>query len=309
MSVGDQLGLDDDNSELLALARERWDSWVESDPRLDVVAEFDDLRRWLRAADPAAADQVLLALAMLSAPDGGDDVAAAAALGKALLPGAATLARRLTVALTGRRHELAVIDQAGDGGIGERVDQMVAAQLWLEIRSFPWRRLTKVAANILMNTRAGVLRELGDHGQLRRVDRTWANTVSSDLLMCGDDSFDDVRTLAWQLTRVRGAAGRWSPWSAEPEPSVFEELLAVLSWATENAVISDDDRYLLLCLVDEASRTDTRRTGRGRGGLTATEVSIKVAPRVGVSEATVRRRAARSMRALAAAVAATGIDP
>lgn len=308
MSVGDQLGLDDDNSGLLALARERWASWVESDPRLDVVAEFDDLRGWLRAADPAAADEVLLALAMLSAPDGGDDVAASAALGKALLPGAATLARRLTVALAGRRHELAVIDQAGNEGIGERVDQMVAAQLWLEIRSFPWRRLRRVAANILMNTRAGVLCELGDHGQLERVDRTWANTVSSDALTCGDDSFDDVRTLDWQLTRVLGAAGCWSTWSAEPEPSACEELLDVLSWATENEVISDDDRYLLLCLVDEASRTQTRRTSRGRGGLTANEVSIKVAPRVGVSEATVRRRAARSMRALAEAAASTGID-
>ena len=41
---------------------------------------------------------------------------------------------------------------------------------------------------------------------------------------------------------------------------------------------------------------------RGYGGLLSNEVSSRVAPRVGVSEATVRRHGSRSMRALAAAV-------
>ena len=61
------------------------------------------------------------------------------------------------------------------------------------------------------------------------------------------------------------------------------------------------DRYLLLCLVEEAGRVETRNLARGYGGLLSNEVSSRVAPRVGVSEATVRRHGSRSMRALAEA--------
>ena len=46
MSVGDQLGLDD-NSELLDQARQKWPAWVAADPRLGVV---DRLRRPPRLA-------------------------------------------------------------------------------------------------------------------------------------------------------------------------------------------------------------------------------------------------------------------
>ena len=84
MSVGDQLGLDD-NSELLDQARQKWLAWVAVDPRLGVVEEFDDLRAWLPSVDSAASDEVLLALAMLAAPDGGDDIAAAVAQGDTLV--------------------------------------------------------------------------------------------------------------------------------------------------------------------------------------------------------------------------------
>ncbi|NHA01208.1 hypothetical protein G5V59_18785 [Nocardioides sp. W3-2-3] len=86
-----RLGLDD-NSELLDQARQKWTAWVAADPRLGVVETFDDLRAWLPSVDSAASDEVLLALAMLAAPDGGDNIAAAAALAKCLLPGACRLA-------------------------------------------------------------------------------------------------------------------------------------------------------------------------------------------------------------------------
>ena len=78
MSVGDQLGLDD-NSELLDQARQKWPAWVATDPRLGVVDNFDDLRSWLPTVDHEESDQVLLALAMLAAPDGGDDLPAVVA--------------------------------------------------------------------------------------------------------------------------------------------------------------------------------------------------------------------------------------
>ena len=54
-------------------------------------------------------------------------------------------------------------------------------------------------------------------------------------------------------------------------------------------------------VLEEADRVETRRLARGYGGLLSNEVSSRVAPRIGVSEATVRRHGSRSMRALAAA--------
>ncbi|OLP66641.1 hypothetical protein BJM39_02730 [Salmonella enterica subsp. enterica serovar Javiana] len=78
MSVATHLGLADPDSEVLTLARQRWSRWQLSHEELLVVDELADLPAWLRAADWDAADRVLLALAQLSAPDGGDDVAATA---------------------------------------------------------------------------------------------------------------------------------------------------------------------------------------------------------------------------------------
>jgi hypothetical protein len=295
MTVGDQLGLDE-GSELLEQARQRWAGWVAWDGRLAVVADFDDLRDWLVAVDRAAADQVLLALAMLAAPDGGDDVAAAGVMAKCLLPGACRLAAWVA---TQRRHML-------PGGI-ELATELVASQLWIEVRSFPWRSGKKVAANVLMNTRAGVLRECGEVGQIGRTDQTWVHTDLVEAFTADQNDGIDFE-LCRIGERQMPATGRRTCLLADPTPgpgedeSPLEQLHEVLAWACDQAVISDDDRHLLLCMVEEASRVETRRTGRGYGGLMANDVSVRVAPRIGVSEATVRRRASKSMRALAAAI-------
>jgi len=140
MSVADQLGLWDETSELLAQADQRWGHWAGTYPALTHCCGLRELRSWLPGADKTEADEALHALATLAAADGGDDTAAAATLAWALMPGACTLANRLR---TLTRH----------------IDEIVAAQLWVEVRTFPWRRLRKVAANVLMNTRAGVLRD------------------------------------------------------------------------------------------------------------------------------------------------------
>src|SRR5665647_1242053 len=60
------------------------------------------------------------------------------------------------------------------------IDEVVAAQLWVEVRTFPWRRLRKVAANVLKNTRTGVLRECDAKSQLERTDPTWSRTSLID---------------------------------------------------------------------------------------------------------------------------------
>lgn len=174
MNVGDLLGLDE-GGELLNQARASWEKWAAEDHRFSVVDSFDDLRTWLPTVERPKADSVLLALAMLASPDGGDDRAAAGALAKCLLPGVCVAADRTCQLIV--RGQLAT---NLSGSIRLTVDEMFASQLWIEVRSFPWRRLTRVAANILMNTRAGVLRELGDNTQLWRTDRTWANTSLHD---------------------------------------------------------------------------------------------------------------------------------
>jgi hypothetical protein len=308
MSVGDQLGLDN-NSELLDHARLKWPAWVAADPRLGVVDSFDDIRTWLPVVDHETSDQVLLALAMLAAPDGGDDLAAAAALAKCLLPGACRLAGWLS-SLPPRevlRDSQPVM--AGPWSAVERVDELVASQLWIEVRTFKWRRLRKVAANILINTRVGVLLEVGDFFHVSRADRTWANTTLVESFASGDISGADGGSgysAEMPTERVTGALfhrpGILADVGLEQrEPSATEELLELLAWACAHKVISPGDRYLLLCLVEEADRVETRRLARGYGGLLSNEVSSRVAPRMGVSEATVRRHGSRTMRALAAA--------
>lgn len=147
MSVAAHLGLDAPGKWMDAAER-CWPVWVEQDPRLAAVPSFAGLRGWLRSVDPAGADAVLHAVATLGARSWGDCPLAASVLAWALLPGACSLARQL-VTLT------------------PRIDEMVAAQLWIEVRSFPWERLCKVAANIL-DTRAGVLRECGVRSQVER---------------------------------------------------------------------------------------------------------------------------------------------
>ena len=294
--MGDQLDLDD-NSEVLDQARSKWPDWVAADSRLDVVAEFDDLRAWLPSVDRDASDEVLLALAMLAAPDGGDDIAAAAALAKCLLPGACRLAGWLSTLPPKEVFRDSQPLVGGTWSAVERIDELVASQLWIEVRTFPWRRLRKVAANILMNTRVGVLREVGDFFCVSRADRTWANTTLVESLSSGEMPTGRVAGALFHRPEI--LADKSGP--DHDEPSATEELLELLAWACERRVISDADRYLLLCLVEEADRVETRNLTRGYGGLIGNELSSRVAPRVGVSEATVRRHASRSMRALAEA--------
>lgn len=296
-NVGYILGLDE-GSELLEKARDRWAGWVAADARLDVVADFDDLRGWLVAADPADADEVLVALAMLASPDGGDDIAAAGALAFCLLPGACRLAAWFA---TDRRHALRDLSEA---------DELVASQLWIEVRSFRWRTGQKVAANILLATRAGVLNECGDTHQLARNDRAWLHTDLLCSFTNGEDQSSDAE--GYGAGERRSAANGWRPGMlADPAPAPGEEiasprdqLLEILEQACAENVISAKDRSILLCLVEEADRIDIRRTGRGGGGLMANDLSKRVGEQVGLSQQTVRRRTAKSMQALAASIPA-----
>src|SRR5690606_16742357 len=106
-----------------------------------VVPELVDLPAWL-VAHPGERNEVLSALSALAAQQDGDGDAAAAALAWLLIPGGCLLAGRLAA-------------------LSPVIDQLVAAQLWIEVRTFGPGRGRRVAATILRNTRKGVLRDLG----------------------------------------------------------------------------------------------------------------------------------------------------
>ena len=261
MSVAVQLGFCDRGTDLLRDDDAGWRTWVDQFPCLARIGDSRSMRAWLTEAEPGEADEVLHALATLGSASGGDDVDAATVLAWALLPGACALARRLQ-------------------SLSPRIDELVAAQLWVEVRSFPWRRLRKVAANILANTRTGVLRECGVRTQVERTDRVWA---AARLV--------DPSAPFW--------GGHTGP--QVPAPSAADELLELLDWACRRALITEDDKQLLLSLVAAADRCGTTRTGRGSAGLMSNAASAEVAVQSGISPITVRRRARRIVDTLTAA--------
>lgn len=268
MSVATQLGLGDLDTDLLGLARARWAGWAAADPDLAVTPDLMDLPAWLGAADHAATDRVLLALARLASPTGGDDVAATGALVWLLLPGASLIAHRLRT-------------------LSHRIDEVVAAQLWVEARTFPWERGHKVAANILANTRKGVLWDLGVGDHLRQSDQAWFRAVL-----------------------VAPEAHLWNRLHANQDAhpnSAAHNLVDVLGWAIRACVVTATDCALLLDLAEEADRVGTGRARRGQLGLMTPAASQAVAGQLGVSARTVRRRAARTLHALGQACSASQI--
>ncbi len=287
-AVEELLGLQD-GGELLEVARTRWDDWCARDERLRAVGGFDQLRPWLRHADYDAIDEVLLALAELGAIDGGDDNVAASVLAKCLLPGACQLAARLQRQQRCQPfHDHQPVGRLRSAGA---VDELVASQLWIEVRTVRWRRIRRVAANILLDTRAAVLLELGDHFQVERRDRSWARTT-----VIGEH--DTFETAIGTASRIAGTS---APEEPERDNSARSEVTELLAWAGTSRVITPSEGTLLTAVLQAAADVETRNVRRGCGGLLSNEVSRRVAAQMGVSESTVRRRTSRTVRALAAA--------
>lgn len=261
MSVAEHLGLDDPDRGLLVQARTDWSGWTSTHSVLAVVTDLLDLPSWIKTADREDVDQVLLELARRGSPTGGDDVVAAGALAWLLLPGACLVARRMR-------------------SLTARIDECVAAQLWLEVRGFAWQTGHKVAANIVMNLRRGVMRDLGVGDPSRCGDPTWARSVPVPPDAQLWEHLDARETLA----------------SADDAGS---ELADIVGAALLHGAISDRDVALLVQLAEEACVADVTRSREGRAGLCSHAASRAVAARHGMSEATVRRRARRGIQALA----------
>ena len=261
MSVGEQLGLDDPNDGLRVLARQRWDLWADRYPELRDFAGPESLPKWLRDADPDARDEVLSALGALGSRHGGDDCAAAGTLLWLLLPGASLLARRLQ-------------------GFSPIVDELVAAQLWVEARTLPATTTQRVAAIILRNTLREVLVELG---RLPVRDRTWER--------CAVLEPSSPQLLEFPAPSDGHGSG--------------VELERLLQRACREAVISPSERHLLLSLV-RASDTDLLARRKALGGLMSHPVTDAVGAELGVAGRTVRRHATATIKGLARVYATNG---
>jgi hypothetical protein len=157
MSVASTLGIDDADGSALRAARERWGAWAAKEPALAHVPGLLDLRTWTRSADAAAKDDALRSLAKLGSATGDDDDAAITALVWALVPGASSLAFKLS-------------------DLADEIDQLVAAQLWIAAKTFEWERRRSTAASILRDTLRGVQADLGVGEGARRQDRVWTQT-------------------------------------------------------------------------------------------------------------------------------------
>ena len=235
----------------------RWPSWVAAEPALGSVGGLEEVAAiaWDRDR-PGRANVLLAALVRLGATDGGDDMDAAGAVVLLLANGAAALVRQM-------------------GNLSPDIEAMVAGQLWLQIREFPWRRRRRaVAQNILMDARRGVLRDLG-------VDtRRCARGVVVILMdTTGEGS---------------GAGGSRALVDRDAGPGEDFCLVEVLRWATGNGVVTDADAAILLELAD------LEVAGTVRGLSSAAELRA-VATAHGVSERTVRRSRDRAVRSLAQA--------
>jgi hypothetical protein len=244
----EQLGVAD-LAQGLEEARHLWQDWVEQDPRLASAPAVDKLRDWLMLVGIDAADEVLHALVQIGSPSGRDCRPAAWVVAWTLLPGAIAVARRAPA--------------------GPETDAVVASQLWLEIRQFPWWRHQKVAGNVLANMRSVLARE----GMLKRPSWAERRTVPTD------------RLPEQQLQQV----------------SPNEELIDVLSWGEQVGLIGSGDRLLLSSLVEQTDRLGVRTVCRSGQGLMSASALAETAAEFGLSPGTVRRRARRSIDVLASA--------
>lgn len=157
------------------------------------------------------------------------------------------------------------------------IDHLVASELWVLVRTFPLQR-RKVVANLMRDLRSRVLEACEAPATLRRTDPTWFATVTSI-----------------EATAIPSMPG-------DLAPTALEDLVDVLDWACDHQLIGAADRYLLLLLVDASQ--DLHLRSSASHGLLSNEATAQVAARLGVCERTVRRRARRTIAAVAAAAPA-----
>jgi len=227
-------------------ALERWGQ------REAVLSDLSDLvslsQQLCAGADRQRADALLGALVRLAAADGCDDADAVLLLLHLLSDGAQVLAARIA--------------DLTDDPLG-----LVVGELTVQIRSFPWRRRTRAyAANLLLDTKKALWRELKPH-------RTRTVPDADEVLI--------------DPTDARAVAGLFDSTVVSPGDDDELMLTDVFAWAEATGVAQGRDLGLLLQI----------ERNREYGG----NVQVELARACGMSERTLRRHRDRALAALRAA--------
>ncbi len=233
-----------------------WRAWADAQPVLAKVGSAAALGGVVTdQGQQARANELLFALVRVGSADGGVDPKAATFVASLLVPGGNRIIRSLS-------------------SLGPDVDAIVAGQLWIQVRTYPWGdRPRAVAKNILMETRRTVLADYG------------AQTARRACL---------VPVAPPELTDAMDQG---------PEPVVDAQvadlaLLGLLAWARARGVLAREDAWLLWELVlatdDEA---EPLAAGQGRG-VTSLRAGVRVAAARGIAPRTVERRRDRAVARL-----------
>ena len=160
--------------------------------------------------------------------------------------------------------------------LGPEVADIVAGQLWLQVRDYPWRDKPRaVAKNVLMDTRRAVLRDYGASTHRRAA---LVPIPSPDDVARGDHALERV-TFEAQVPDLA--------------------LLQLLVWATAWRVLRPQDAALLwdLVLVDADLRT-TLTKPLSHGGAGSKQAAARFADNRGVTTRHIRRRRDLAVSAL-----------
>jgi len=236
----------------------RWGVWVQTQPALGQVPSAAVLVELVHdRARPERANELLLALVQVGSADGGVDEAAATFVAALLAPGGNRIIRNLTT-------------------LGPEVADIVAGQLWLQVRDYPWRdRPRAVAKNVLMDTRRAVLRDYGASTHRRAA---LVPISSPDEVSRGDHALERV-TFEAQVPDLA--------------------LLQLLVWATAWRVLRPQDAALLwdLVLVDADLRTTITKP-LSHGGAGSERAAARFADDRGVTVRHIRRQRDLAVAAL-----------
>ncbi|HEY3713175.1 MAG TPA: hypothetical protein VGL39_01510 [Jatrophihabitantaceae bacterium] len=162
------------------------------------------------------------------------------------------------------------------------IDELIAGALWIQIRTFPWRRRTRAyAKSLLLDTRTAVLAEL----------RPYRSRAGSTRVVVQEPSL-------FAETSAPGMSSALGPQDGSGGADGRTDLLDLLGWAHASGAIDRSDAALLLDLVAAAHRTDAQADRVPRRGLNAAADISLVAARWGVNEKTIRRRRDRVLGVL-----------
>ena len=236
---------------------DRWGRWVACQPSLSAAGSAARLGQLVAdRSDPARANAFLFALVRVGSAEGGIDPAAATFVASLLVPGGDRMARSLW-------------------SLGGEVEQIIAGQLWIQVRVYPWRaRPGAVAKNVLMETRRAVLADFGA------------------------DTATNVALVPLPPPEIADVVDQHTPELAD-EPTADQVLLHVLVWARGRGILTAAAATLLWDLVvlasDSLPPSHRDSAARGAGSLAA---AARAADSRGLSPRSVRRQRDRAVSRL-----------